>query len=237
MSVPKRRATEAGASAPDCRARRVKLKPRALPLADGTCDTDPPADVKIDFKKECAAKFERLLRNYMLSDNCQIKSRETWEECMQCIAAQETPELDHRNFKHARKLIAMEDDEVYLLHKGTKKRYVHGGQVFSILWEQFAEVQEVEAWSMKVEFVWKNVHDRFQNIPKRLIIGLCNIMTGKNLQGQADGAFACAWPGDLGGQADGAFACAWAGELGCGGRSLSEAVVPTSTDCEGLFRP
>ena len=92
-------------------------------------------------------------------------------------------ELDHITLRHTQKLIAIEDDGFYLLHKGTNKRYVHEGQVFGILWEQFAEVEEVEAWSMKVEFVWKNVHDRFQNIPKRLIIGLCNIMTGKNLQG------------------------------------------------------
>ena len=155
MSVLKRSATEAGVCAPDCTARRDNLKPRTLPPPEATRDAALPLDAKTHFKKECAAKFEGLLRKYMLSRNCQIKPRETWEKFMRCLTAQETSELDHITLRHTQKLIAIEDDGFYLLHKGTNKRYVHEGQVFGILWEQFAEVEEVEAWSMKVEFVWK----------------------------------------------------------------------------------
>ena len=185
MSLPKR---GAGADAAGGFARRVKLKPRPLPVGALHCSPESLCTLESLCKKQCSADFQVLLCDYMSSANSQIKSKNMWENFLQFHLAQDKPKLDKNDYHHVRKLVAVADGGGCLIDKTSRKMYVHEDRVFCILWDEFTKAHNIQAWSKKVESVWKSVHAAYQNIPKRLVFGLHHIMTKKGTEHKHAGA-------------------------------------------------
>lgn len=188
MLLPKRGAAEVGADAAGGFVRRVKLKPRPLPVgamhssAESVCIPDSL------WKQQCSADFQVVLCEYMSSANSQIKPKNTWEKLLQFYLAQDKPKLDKNDYHHVHKLDAVADGGGCLIDKTSRKMYVHEDQVFCILWDEFTKAHSIQAWGKKVESVWKSVHAAYQNIPKRLVCGLHHIMTKKHTEHRHGGA-------------------------------------------------
>ena len=174
MSLPKRGAAQAGADAAGGFVRRVKLKPRPLPV--GTSSPESFCTLGSMCKQKCSADFQVLLCEYMSSANSQIKPKHIWEKFLQFHLAQDKPKLDKNDYHHVRKLVAAADGGGCLIDKTPRKMYVDKDQVFCILWDEYTKVHSIQAWGRKVESVWKSVHAAYQNIPKRLVFGLHHIM-------------------------------------------------------------
>ena len=118
----------------------------------------------------------------MSSANSQIKPKNTWEKLLQFHLAQDKPKLDKNDYHHVHKLVAVADGGGCLIDKTSRKMYVHEDQGFCILWDEFTKVHSIQAWGKKVKSVRKSVHAAYQNIPKRLVFGLHNIMTKKGTE-------------------------------------------------------
>jgi hypothetical protein len=186
MSLPKRGAAEVGADAAGGFVRRVKLKPRPLPVGTSSPESFCISDTL--WKNQCAADFQVLLCDYMSAANSQIKPKNTWEKILQFHLAQDKPKLHKNDYHHVYKLVAVADGGGCLIDKTSRKMYVHEDQVFCILWHEFTKVHNIQAWKKKIERVWKSVHAAYQNIPKRLVSGLHHIMTKKGTEHRHAGA-------------------------------------------------
>ena len=186
MSLPKRGAAEVGAGAAGGFVRRVKLKPRPLPV--GTSSPESLCTSDSLWKNQCSADFQVLLCEYMSSANSQIKPKNTWEKILQFHLAQDKPKLDKNDYHHVYKLVAVADGGGCLIDKTSRKMYVHEDQVFCILWDEFTKAHSIQAWKKKIESVWRSVHAAYQNIPKRLVSGLHHIMTKKGTEHRHGGA-------------------------------------------------